>query len=427
MTFELSPMQKAAAAAVAEWFETTTKDPRNADPFFYLAGYAGSGKTSIAKSLVEQLFPGDAEGSDKNDHDDFADDADDPLANSPFRYAAYTGKASLVLNRKGCSPASTIHSLIYRVIENPQTREITFKRRESLPKIVKLIIPDECSMINDEMANDLLKFRVPLLFLGDPGQLPPIDGSGFFSTRAPHFMLTEIHRQAGESPILLAATAAREGRSLLGLPYKNSAETSIRLLENSPTWADLLTYDQVLCGTNKLREVLNDQLRLAQGFRTYTSANPIPTAGEKLICTRNNWSIPGLVNGSLWKVISAEPLPPTVVKATDRFSGRTETLTVSNRLKFTLESWDAKELYPEIEVISHLSFFDKTIPAPKHKIEWSGLTQLDFGYAISVHKSQGSEWNKVFLFNESASFRENRKHWLYTGITRASKFLTIRL
>lgn len=420
MTFQLSPMQLAAADAVAKWYKSTQENPRNATPFFYLAGYAGSGKTSIAKSLVEQLFLiNEAESLS-----DFDEDADDPLANSPFRYAAYTGKASLVLNRKGCSPASTIHSLIYRVIENETTREITFKRRDRLPGVIKLIIPDECSMINDEMANDLLKFRVPLLFLGDPGQLPPIDGDGFFTTRAPDFFLSEIHRQAAESPILVAATAAREGRGFPSI-FKNSADSSVTIMPASPSWAKLLEFDQVLCGTNKLRSYLNDSLRLAQGYRTLDNPNPIPRPDEKLICTRNNWSVPGMVNGSMWKVVSVEQLPPETIRFTDKFTKKSENLTISNRLKFNLISWDDPNA--KCEVTSHLSFFDTTVPKPKHKAEWSGLTQLDYGYAISVHKSQGSEWENVFLFNESASFRDNRKQWLYTAITRASKHLTIRL
>lgn len=414
-------MQEAAKSAVMNWFDKASsrdKTIRNSvPPFFYLAGYAGSGKTSIAKTIVSSLFP---EGEPDEDEQNFEDE-DDELARSPYRYAAYTGKASLVLERKGCAPVSTIHGLIYRLDgdKNDPTIKPKFIRRDFLPYSLQLIIPDECSMINIEMANDLLHYKKPMLFLGDPGQLPPVEGEGFFSaTRAPDFMLTEIHRQAQDSPILLAATAAREGKSF-PTHFPNSPETSVTLLANSPSWGDLLTYDQILCGLNKTRDYLNDMLRLAQGYRTPASPNPFPQPGEKIICLRNNWNIPGMVNGSMWKVISCEMLPP------DHINFKGQSVTISNRMSLKLISWDVPET--EIEVKTHLSFFDKTCPAPKTPPEWSGITQFAFGYAITTHKSQGSEWDKVFLFNESASFRDQRKQWLYTAVTRAAKHLTIRL
>ena len=427
--FKLSALQQQASDAVLRWFEESRKLRYNTPhPPFYLAGYAGSGKTSIAKSIVGRLFAGNTpnEPDALDDLDaDLDSDPDDELANSPFRYAAYTGKASLVLARKGCSPASTIHSLIYSCTEHPVTKEITFRRRGSLPRLLSLIIPDECSMINDEMANDLLYFNRSMLCLGDPGQLPPIDGSGYFTARAPDFFLTEIHRQAAESPILIAATCAREGRSFPAA-FANTEQTSVKTMVNQPTWASLLEFDQVLCGTNKLRTYLNDMLRMAQGYRTPSSSNPVPAVGEKLICTRNNWNLKNMVNGSLWRVVSAEQIPPERINFYDKQTGRSTPITIANRLRFKLTPWESPDAEP-VEAISHLHFFDQTLPKPNHKAEWSGLTQFDFGYAISVHKSQGSEWDKVFLFNEAATFRENRKQWLYTGITRAAKHLTIRL
>lgn len=425
MTFELSEQQTKAAEAIKTWFTKRESSPEDTPQSFFLAGYAGTGKTSIAKKLIEQLFPKDELNDEASDLDSDPDENSD-LDDSPYRYVAFTGKASLVLSRKGCSPSSTIHSLIYRVHENEVTRKITFSRRNRLPRTLKLILPDECSMINNEMYNDLSHFGTSMLFLGDPGQLPPIDGSGPFTNRKPDFLLTEVHRQAAESPILVAATAARESRPLSGLKFPNTEESSVVLQSSSPTWAQLLSYDQVLCGTNKMRSMLNNSMRMAQGFVSDSGPANLPQVGEKLICTRNNWKLPGLVNGSMWKVLSCEEIPSERISFHNKFSGKSESVTIANRLKLKLESWDAKELFPEIEVLSHKSFFDQSILPPRHPAEFSGITQLDYGYAISVHKSQGSEWPDVFLFDESRSFRDSSAKWLYTAITRASRNLTIQ-
>ena len=78
----------------------------------------------------------------------------------------------------------------------------------------KLIVLDEVSMVGEEMARDLMSFGKPILVLGDPGQLPPIKGEGAFTKDAPDIMLTEIHRQAGESAIIRLATMARQGEPI---------------------------------------------------------------------------------------------------------------------------------------------------------------------------------------------------------------------
>ena len=78
----------------------------------------------------------------------------------------------------------------------------------------RLIVLDEVSMVGEEMARDLMSFGKPILVLGDPGQLPPINGEGAFTNDAPDVMLTEIHRQAGESAIIRLATMARQGEPI---------------------------------------------------------------------------------------------------------------------------------------------------------------------------------------------------------------------
>lgn len=232
MTINLSDMQARAIAAIRDWYENR----RGEQQIFRLFGYAGTGKTTITALAIdalgfEPMTPGGLGG---------------------VLFAAFTGKAALVMTRKG-TPAQTIHSLIYRVSEatpeeiervtedlaalrrdlsrmGPAERDFAMTRIAQLelrledihqPKFLineqsalrdaDLLVLDEVSMVGADMAHDLLAFGKPILVLGDPGQLPPIKGLGFFTEAAPDVMLTEVHRQAGDSAILRLATLAREG------------------------------------------------------------------------------------------------------------------------------------------------------------------------------------------------------------------------
>src|SRR5712675_3171912 len=183
-----TPHQDAALKAVAAWLKAKPGQG-NTPPLFRLFGYAGTGKTTLARHL--------AEGVD-----------------GKVLFAAFTGKAALVMRRKGCQGASTIHSLIYKPIEN-NTEQPSFELWDEAPASkAKLIIIDECSMVDAELARDLMSFGVPLLVLGDPAQLPPIHGGGFFTDAKPDAMLTEVHRQAQDDPIVRLSMEIRAGNPL---------------------------------------------------------------------------------------------------------------------------------------------------------------------------------------------------------------------
>jgi exodeoxyribonuclease-5 len=374
---ELSPMQREAATSVKLWFENRIRPNQNTGPFFYLAGYAGSGKTSIALQLIESLTKHDK-----------------PIK---YAFAAFTGKASLVLEKKGCRPSSTIHRLIYKMVCDEQgrpVRPLEFRRRSKadLEHKYDLLILDECSMVNAEVAGDLLHFDIPILVLGDPGQLPPVEGTGYFTERAPDFFLSEIHRQALESPILKLATSARQG---IPLPSGQYGESLVS--RDASDTSLLYSHDQVICGMNKTRTSLNREMRSHLGFD-----QKLPMKDDKLICLKNNWDVDGMMNGSLWKVKTIEKL-------------------AKNRLALVLSDWDNPKTVVEVE--THACFFEQVDP-PKGK-EWAGLTQFTFGYAITCHKSQGSQWDSVLVLDESAVFREDSEKWLYTAITRAAERVTV--
>src|SRR6185295_1239954 len=156
----------------------------------------------------------------------------------------------------------------------------------------KLIIIDECSMVDAELGRDLLSFNVPLLVLGDPAQLPPVQGGGFFTEHPPDAMLTEVHRQAQDDPIVRLSMQVRGGERLT--PGDYGLTQVVRRAALDPE--RVLSADQVLVGRNATRRAYNARMRERRGF-----AGSLPASGDKLVCLRNN-KRKGLFNGGLWSV-----------------------------------------------------------------------------------------------------------------------------
>ena len=222
---------------------------------FRLFGYAGTGKTTLARHI--------AEGVD-----------------GKVLFAAFTGKAALVMRSKGCDGASTIHSLIYRARESGEEVP-SFELWDDAPASkAKLIVIDECSMVDAELGRDLMSFGVPLLVLGDPAQLPPIQGGGFFTDAEPDAMLTEVHRQAQDNPIIRLSMDIREGRELEPGRYGESEVVPRdeldpqRVIERRP-------------GAGRPQRHAA-RLQHADARAARTSRIRLPVAGDKLVCLRNN-------------------------------------------------------------------------------------------------------------------------------------------
>ncbi len=357
------PQQEAALKAAANWLK------RGGPKLFRLFGYAGTGKTTLAKKIAE--------------------DVDGDVA-----FGAFTGKAALVMRSKGCGNARTIHSLIYRASET-ETGEPVFVLNEDSPVArSKLVIIDECSMVDAELGRDLLSFGKPVLVFGDPGQLPPLKGGGFFTNADPDVMLTEVHRQAADNPILRLSMLVREGKNLTHGAFGES-----QVVKRAEIDSDMVTEaDQLLVGLNRTRRAYNVRMR-----ELFSRANPFPEAGDKLVCLKNNHK-KGLLNGGIWLVKSTNP-------------ARKKKLLMN-----VISEDDPAEKPRRIGVLPE--FFqglEETLPPLVRK----DSDEFDYGYALTVHKAQGSQWDNVILFDESFAFREHRARWLYTGITRAAHRLTI--
>jgi exodeoxyribonuclease-5 len=357
-----SPEQDAALKAVADWLKA--KPGQGGTPLiFRLFGYAGTGKTTLARHIAEHV-------------------------DGKVLFAAFTGKAALVMRSKGCERASTIHSLIYKPRESGEEVP-SFDLWDDAPASkAALIVIDECSMVDSELGRDVKSFGVPLLVLGDPAQLPPIQGGGFFTDADPDAMLTEVHRQAEGNPIIRLSMDIRAGRELEPGSYGETQIVSREDLDGQR----VLDADQVLVGRNATRRAYNARLRQRRGFE-----GELPASGDKLVCLRNN-KRKGLFNGALWSVKEKPSTRRDIIKMRlqpdDGFAGK------------------------GIKVSVRPECFTGGIEG----VEWplrKRFDEFDYGYVLTVHKAQGSQWDDVVLFDESAAFTESRQRWLYTGVTRS--------
>ncbi len=411
-----SPQQDEALSKAARWIRYP-----DGQQVFRIFGYAGTGKTTLAKHLAEGV---------------------DGLV----LFAAYTGKAAHVLTQKGC-PAVTIHSLIYHSRDKGKARMLQLenelekmvaelkemgaakskqqryiqmeksieelkkeireetenlaqpffvKNMESIVKDAALVVIDECSMVDAQMGEDLLSFGTPVMVLGDPAQLPPVASTGYFTSHVtPDIMLTEIHRQAQESGIIQLATLFRNGEHPnLGLLGHDCEVMGIEDIDSGM----VLVPDQLIVGKNVTRSSYNQRLRTLHGYRTPGDDNTLyPVPGDRVICLRNN-NEQGLLNGAMFNVSSVGGV---------------------------MDSKIYMEIVPEdesfsVEVSSHVLYFEGQ---PKDSLpywERKEAEEFDYGYAITGHKSQGSQWDHVMVFDESYCFRKDWNRWAYTACTRAA-------
>jgi len=411
--FDLSGSQLAAKKQVEAWFNNGEVDPLR--PIFRLFGYAGTGKTTTIRALLAEL--GLNFGTD-------------------VLFGAYTGKAAMVMRKAGL-PGRTIHSMIYKPMEpnkdvceklqklltqetDPDEKKRLRKELGEASKVsfhlreddetelshAQLLVLDECSMVSNDMLQDLLTFRVPMLVLGDPGQLPPIDGEGALTGVDPDIMLTEIHRQASGNPIIDYATRARNG---IYLPFMEHGKSG-HVPKSRLTDEKVLSFDQILVGKNDTRRMLNQNVRKLKGL----DSSPYPMVGEKLICLKNNLNVPGggLFNGMICEVMEVGEL-----------------LESSIEIKIKRETDPPNFPFVTVRALrAHFDFYyDKNAMDNVKWWERADSDEFDFGYAITVHKAQGSQWDNVLVYDDKFLVwkREERKRWLYTGITRAVESIYI--
>jgi exodeoxyribonuclease-5 len=334
-------------------------------------------------------------------------------------YTAFTGKACQVLASMGNKNTSTLHRLLYKYVPLASGG---YKRTPVEFLDYKVIVVDECSMVPQEFITALLAHGIYVIFLGDPAQLPPIEKDrGNNLLEHPHIFLTEIMRQAKDNDIIDLSMKVREGKSIEVQDKTNAKVFRKKDLNTGMLlWADI-----ILCATNKTRVAINNQIRELKGF------GDKPEEGDKIICLQNNWekcSIDEnnygdpLVNGCVGFLhnpyFSFTPIPkwcnssigtiPTIVGQFVSEIGQDYGVLTMDKNQYDKgeETLDWKTRYK----LGKSGKYKFLIPE-----------QFTYGYAITCHKAQGSQWNKVLIIEENFPFdTEEHTRWVYTGLTRSS-------
>lgn len=378
MELILNDQQAEAVEKAVTWYKGL-RDRTHRKRFHFISGYAGTGKTTVANIIAKRCV-GDS-----------------------VQYIAPTGKAASRLRQKGCANARTLHQFLYRVVGVTQDDEEApiFVAKGSLDERPLLIVLDEACMVGSWDVDNLLALNIPILVLGDIGQVPPVGAAAFFTEERVDTLLTEIMRQGKESNIIRASFFVRTGGRL---PVREYEDVKVRI--GRPKMADVKAHcseDSVmLCAYNTTRKRLNALARAAMGFSGVT-----PQIGEKVMCTFNQHET-GVMNGEQGIVVGYEMLGIDDA-AKDENEGLmwmtirsltygTEQKVFFNPLCFTEEDEEIRQMY------------------------YKKKGGYDFGWALTIHKSQGSEWDNVLMMEETLTSIPYAK-LIYTGITRAAKTL----
>lgn len=387
----LSAEQQRQLDNIAQWMKSTN------DQIYVLAGYAGTGKTTLAQHIANQT-------------------------SGTVVFCSYTGKAALALKQRGAPNATTIHRALYLPKMKSQQRLVELKQAidtepnpakqaklrqeyqeerkklsqpsfklnpDSLLAEAELVVIDEYSMVTEDILSDLKRMCKKILALGDPFQLPPIGRSNDLK---PNGFLEEVHRQALDSPILRAATQVRMGQPI------DCADGETFITANkgdfgAETYAEV---DQVIVARNKTRNKINRHMRKYLGF-----TDKMVCRGEKLICLKNYHDLE-IYNGSLGQC-SSDPQDAGECFVAD--------VNINGAKHYDMKLWKER--------------FEDPFAHADHRV-YNEFHDFDYGYAITCHKAQGSEFPSVLVYNEGLDRdRYLEPRWLYTAITRAQNKLIL--
>ena len=441
----LSVMQNDAVNSVKNWWNSDrfTPSAEGRAAYYTLDGFAGTGKSTILPAIVESLL-GNFEG---------------------VHFCAPTGKAAKVMTQKlndfGINKAArTIHSSIYkprptktefleRELETLERELLTLRAsndsdsslatlqedirlkrinlekaydKEEGPKFslnvdsevrkASLIVVDERSMVGAAVAKDLLSFGIPVLALGDPGQLPPVGDNPGFDSPSGHFVLTEVHRQAKDNPIIRIATMVREGKMLREHDYGDGVRVVSKRNDDATYNMDIDA--QIICGTHNRRFMITQKLR-----RMMDLGGSAPQRDEPLICCKNSRNNTAFVNGAVFQTISARHEGEPIVNLEEGYAYFE--LNVRDEMGGEHKTFALQSLFEE-HFMGRGAFSCSKSDKFRASIE---RDHFDYAWAITCHKSQGSQWDNVVVHDEGAVFREDADKWRYTAVTRAAKTLTV--
>ena len=361
--FVLSQEQEAAKELILDWLRSPGKQ------VFKQGGYAGTGKTTLVKHILKE-------------------------AGCEFAITSFTGKAVSVLRRKGNPTAQTCHSLLYEPVAEADGTVTFRKKAKAELQHIEVIANDESSMITKDLDNDLRDTGAKILYIGDPGQLEPV-GDNPNLMKDCDYVLKTIHRQAEASPILHFATDIRTGEPVSTKYSGTNGDSSVEVVAKNIAINEYVdAVDQIICGYNETRRNINAAIRNHKGFKSELEE------GEKLICLRNNRP-DGLFNGMTLYVAKIRGTFPDcyVCDLTDDLERRFNRIKV-NRVALVEGEWKQS---------------NGRVPY-EHNL-------FTYGYCITCHKAQGSEWDSVMVIDQANSKLWTASRWRYTAITRAARRL----
>lgn len=401
MGITLTSMQEKAVKMSIEWFNSSDKHKKP----FVLSGYAGTGKSTVIKSIVEGLN----------------------LREDEITFSAFTGMAASVLTKKG-NPASTIHKLIYdpKVYKN----KVIFELKDRINSSIKLIIADEFSTIGDDLMTDLESFNIPIILVGDKGQLPPVLAKPNKYIDYHDILLTDVMRQALDNPIIWLATKARLGEEL---PYGNHGNEVMVIRSNEINNDHLVWADQIISNTNHSVDYFNNRVRK----NIFNLESEFPYIGEKIICLRNNWDrnitienniTQYLVNGLIGTVEDIGKYNTNInafkIAFKPNFTDTNEIFTnvYADGIYF-LEGIKKEE---ELRINENIKDKYKRCMILRKAYEDNGhkIDKFSYGYAITTYKSQGSEFDNVLFYHDYTA-KKLMNSSAYVGITRAKENLIL--
>ncbi|MGL6099432.1 MAG: ATP-dependent DNA helicase [Fusobacteriaceae bacterium] len=395
--------QSKAIDLAEDWYFSFVEGKR-VNPTFEISGAAGTGKTSIIYGLMERL---------KLD------------ITKDVKFMALIGQAALVMRMKGLD-ANTIHGSMYCMYEkiatdvdgkpmfDSQNRPITTTgwTKKSIQEFGRchLIVVDEGSMVDPKMARDILSYGIPVIVLGDLNQLPPIFGKSAFLTD-PDIVLTKIERQSEGHPIIDISCKARNGVHIEKGEYGDNGE--VQVIYQSELTDEMLTgVDIVICAKNVTRNNINNRVRRILGY-----TGNLPNIGERLVFRKNNWKriidkVVAITNGLQCCVTSNVDVSNISGKGVFNAS-----------VKPVFNSMGTSQFdYVPIDY----GYFMQGCKSDKCVERFNEGEKAEFGYSITCHMSQGSQYSSVLVYEEVLSKDIHRK-WLYTAVTRAvDKLILVR-
>ena len=387
MMIELNTSQQKVFNDAIDWWR------RGTEQTFEISGPPGSGKSFLIDKIVKAL---------KIDSNRIA-----PMA--------YTGSAAINMRTKGMYSARTIFSWLYDFIEVPVLNEkgepildpvfnkpkfkMRFVPKSYLPDI-DLIIVDEAGMVPEEMRNIIDSMGIPVIAAGDIDQLPPVAGkSGYLTEPWKVHKLTEIMRQANDNTIVQFSQMLIKG---IEIPHGKFKNVTV-LYEDEINDNMIAQSDIVICGKNTTRDNINNHIR----HDMFGFTNPTPNLGERLVCRKNNWQIESgginLTNGLVGNCIT--------MIGPDSFNQKDVTF----KMSFKPDIIDS--YFKDIDVDLRYMTSDKKGRDALLETNFSKGNKFEFGYAITTHMSQGSEFNRGMYFEEYLNKNINR-NLHYVGITR---------